>query len=435
MKALEEVVRRNRAGEAVALTAVCSAHPDVLSASLLLAGEAGKTLLVESTSNQVNQFGGYTGMQPADFVGFVRRLCDRLAVGRDHVLFGGDHLGPQAWRAEDAASAMAKAREMARAYVEAGFSKIHLDCSEGCRGEPAQVGDELAAGRAADLAEVCEAAAADASAISYVVGTEVPPPGGARGGGTHQPIEVTTPARAAATLDRHEAAFRARGLEAAFRRVAGLVVQPGVEFGPDHVDLFDPSVPDELSSALAGRPGIAFEAHSTDYQPDTVFAELARRHFAVLKVGPALTFAYRRAAYALDALVRLCRPATRLRPLPQFMDELMLSYPDHWRAHYSGTEDAVALLRHFGYADRIRYYWARPEAAAAVADLEAAFDALRPADPVVLQHFSRHVAERAQALREAGHSPAKSLIFAEVQSALAPYLAVAPGGQGLDRGG
>lgn len=426
MRALEEVVCRNRAGEAVALTAVCSAHPDVLFASLQLARDEGKTLLIEATSNQVNQFGGYTGMCPADFIAFVHDFCNRLEMDRGQVLFGGDHLGPQAWRSEDAESAMAKARDMMAAYVQAGFSKIHLDCSEGCRGEPAQVGDMLAAERAADLAEVCEKAAADSSAISYIIGTEVPPPGGARGDDTHQSLVVTTPERAMATVERHAEAFRARGLDAAFQRVAGLVVQPGVEFGPDHIDVFDPSVPDELSSALAFHPRISFEAHSTDYQPDAVFADLARRHFAILKVGPALTFAYRRAVYALDALLRVYRPDSAGQPLPKIMETLMLMRPDYWKAHYSGTEEAVRILRHFGYADRIRYYWTQPEAVSAVAALEEAFDALKPAEPALLQYFPRGVMDRAESLRQTGFSPAKSLIMAEIQAALAFYLSVAP---------
>ena len=426
MKALEDVVRRNRAGETLALTAVCSAHPDVLAASLRLARQEGKTLLVEATSNQVNQFGGYTGLQPADFIGFVHGICDRLGVDRAQVLFGGDHLGPQAWRSEAAETAMAKARDMMAAYVRAGFTKIHLDCSEGCLGEPAQVGDALAAERAAELAATCESAAKDPAAISYVIGTEVPPPGGARSAEGHAALVLTTPERAMATIRRHAEAFGARGLDAAFGRVAALVVQPGVEFGPDHVDRLDPAAPDDLSPALAAYPRIAFEAHSTDYQPDAVFADLARRHFAILKVGPALTFTYRRAVYALDALVKLYAPGGARPALPEVMEALMLAQPRHWQSHYAGTEAAVRVLRHHGYADRIRYYWTQPEAIAAVSALETAFDALKPAEPALLQCFSRGVLDRAEPLRAAGCSPAKALILAEIQAALAPYLAVAP---------
>ncbi|NED91018.1 class II D-tagatose-bisphosphate aldolase, non-catalytic subunit, partial [Streptomyces sp. SID11233] len=70
---------------------------------------------------------------------------------------------------------------------------------------------------------------ADAGRLRYVIGTEVPVPGGA----DHALDGVPpTPARAAReTLETHRAAFTAAGLGGAWRRVMALVVQPGVEFG------------------------------------------------------------------------------------------------------------------------------------------------------------------------------------------------------------
>ena len=44
-------------------------------------------------------------------------------------MLGGDHLGPYVWRAEPADEAMAKARDLVRDYVAAGYTKIHLDAS------------------------------------------------------------------------------------------------------------------------------------------------------------------------------------------------------------------------------------------------------------------------------------------------------------------
>ena len=175
MSLVNDIVAQNRAGTAIAMASVCSAQPDVLSASLLLAREHGRAILVEATSNQVNQFGGYTGMKPADFIAHVRDLAAQLGVDPALIVFGGDHLGPQVWRSEDADSAMAKARDLMRAYVEAGFTKIHLDCSEGCKGEPAQVDDDVSATRAASLAAVCEKYAPNRAALSYVIGRARPP--------------------------------------------------------------------------------------------------------------------------------------------------------------------------------------------------------------------------------------------------------------------
>src|SRR6218665_2955987 len=173
MQYLRDINRRNRSAGVACTPPVCSAHPQVLLASLLLAQARQRPLLVEATSNQVNQFGGYTGMQAADFIAHVQRIGPAHGIDRSLVLFGGDHLGPQVWRDQDAHSAMAHASTLVASYVQAGFGKIHLDCSEGCAGEAAQVGDALSAQRAAQLARVCEQAARNPQALSYVVGIEV----------------------------------------------------------------------------------------------------------------------------------------------------------------------------------------------------------------------------------------------------------------------
>ena len=53
------------------ITSVCSAHPDVIVAAAKLAQTFDDILLIESTSNQVDQFGGYTGMTPKGFIAYV----------------------------------------------------------------------------------------------------------------------------------------------------------------------------------------------------------------------------------------------------------------------------------------------------------------------------------------------------------------------------
>jgi D-tagatose-1,6-bisphosphate aldolase subunit GatZ/KbaZ len=421
MRELRAIIAANRSGQPLALPSVCSAHPDVLAATLLAAEAADLPILIEATSNQVNQHGGYTGLTPDRFVAFVHDLCDRNAVARERVLFGGDHLGPQAWHDQPAEAAMAEAATLVADYVRAGFAKIHLDCSEGCAGEPTHPGDAVVAARAAALAEVCERAAPVAGAISYMFGTEVPPPGGARAGEGADTVPPTDPAAATATIDAHAAAFAARGLEDAFSRAVGLVVQPGLEFAPDHVMAFDTAAPDLLSPVLERHPHMAFEAHSTDYQAPAVFPALARRHFAVLKVGPALTFACRQALYALDGLAGwLGRSGPSLA---EAMETLMAGDNRYWARHYQGTAEELRLLRHFGYADRIRYYWPAPAAQAAVAALFATLDGARLPEPLLLQYFAAPVLARAEALVAPGRSLARALVLAEIQEAYAPYLA------------
>ena len=347
MTFLKDLVSKNRAGGVFALPSVCSAHPDVLTAALLLARELGRPSLIEATSNQVNQFGGYSGMTPADFIAFGQGLAGVCGVDGSDIVFGGDHLGPQAWRAAGPEVAMARAKDLIRSYVEAGFTKIHLDCSEGCAGENARVGDGVCARRAAELAAVCERHAPDPDALTYVVGTEVPSPGGARVDAAESEMEPTSTERARESLTRHRIAFSDLGLHDAWCKVVALVVQPGLEFRAMRIDHFDVDSPNLLSEALADHPRICFEAHSTDYQRDVVFPELARRGYAILKVGPALTFAYRRAVYALDHIAEWLQPGGAPDSIMTVMESLMHDDPSHWEGQLFGIRQCSARAASF----------------------------------------------------------------------------------------
>lgn len=410
---LDKIIDENRNSNGPALPSVCSAHPDVLAASLLLAQELNRPLLIEATSNQVNHRGGYTGKKPAEFIKTVISQAEGLNVSTDRLLFGGDHLGPQVWKTQNVEAAMAEAEAMITSYVKAGFTKIHLDCSEGCAGEPPALSDGPAAARAAKLAKIAEAAAADPTSLRYVIGTEVPPPGGARH--DDEGIAATPPERAQETLNAHAKAFAAEGMEEAFTRVRGLVVQPGLEFAPNHIDRFDMNGSDHLSSVLSSYPKLCFEAHSTDYQHAEIFPELAHRNFAILKVGPALTFAWREALYAISH-VDVWENGTE--HISDVMEDLMNKQPENWESHYHGEEQHRKLMRHFGYADRIRYYWTKNTAISAVAAIKSRFDSLSHPAPLLSQYLPQDTIERAKQL---DLPPATSILVAHVQTALRPY--------------
>jgi D-tagatose-bisphosphate aldolase class II non-catalytic subunit len=251
----------------------------------------------------------------------------------------------------------------------------------------------------------------------------VPPPGGARAEEGGQGIAPTTPESAEATIAAHRDHFEALGLHGAWQRAVGLVVQPGLEFAPDHIHAFDPVTPDRLSPVLRDRPGLSFEAHSTDYQVPDVYPELGRRHFAVLKVGPALTHAYRQAVYALEGVSDWIGAEPDRPRIPAVMEDLMLTDPVNWRKHYSGSEAQLHLLRHFSYADRIRYYWTQPAARQAVERLMSLLGAVRPPCVVLEQYFAPDVLARADRLASRVRDWRLALVYAQIQAALAPYYA------------
>lgn len=386
MTTLLDLAPARRSGTPWGIASICSAHPDVIGTTLAHGRARRAPVLIEATCNQVNQEGGYTGMTPADFRRFVTERAEAVDYDGAGLILGGDHLGPNPWRHLEAEAAMARAEAMMAAYVAAGFGKIHLDASMGCKGEPEALDDEITAGRAARLAGVAERTARDHGLPPpvYIIGTEVPVPGGA----WHalDGLEPTAAGAARQTIATHREIFRREGVEAALERVIGLVVQPGVEFGHEEVVPYQPQRARDLVAVLDGEPGLVFEAHSTDYQPRDKLARLVADGFAILKVGPGLTFAWREALYGLDLIAGELDPAYGERSLAKAMEALMLAEPGYWQRYYQGDAAGQHVLRHYSYSDRIRYYWPHPAAAGAVARLSRAL-AGRALPPTLVQQF------------------------------------------------
>lgn len=367
---LQRHLTKRKNGIATGIYSVCSAHPWVIRAAAEQAAEDNSLLLIEATSNQVNQLGGYTGMRPEQFREFVHRHMREAGLPLEKLILGGDHLGPNPWRSQPAQAAMALAEAMVAEYVGAGFTKIHLDASMPLEGDGALLSDEVVAQRAVQLCCAAESARSTYEAPVYVIGTEVPTPGGA----THvlNGVEVTSSDAAATTLKVHQRAFAEAGLQHVWPRVLALVVQPGFEFDHDSVVRYDRAKARALTTWLDDQPGeIVFEAHSTDYQTPDVYPALVEDGFAILKVGPALTFAMRETLYALADIEMQLVPTARLSSLAQVIEETMLQEPADWQSYYKGTVKEQRILRTYSYSDRVRYYWHRPRITAAVERLIA----------------------------------------------------------------
>lgn len=372
MTPLTAIVNQHKAGHLVGITSVCSAHPVVLAAALAHGRDADSSVLIESTCNQVNHRGGYTGQTPADFATYVSRLAEEAGLAREQLILGGDHLGPSPWQAMPAEGAMTEARALVAAYVAAGYVKIHLDASMRLGDDPpGALSVARVAERSAELAAVAEAnRPSGATPPHYVVGSEVPLPGGMQGA-SHE-LAVTRAADAAETLAATRDAFARRGLEDAWSRVIALVVQPGVEFGDDTVIDYDHATATDLSHFITRQPDLIYEAHSTDYQTPSSLRQLVEDHFAILKVGPGLTFAYREAVFALEMIEREWlrgQSDVELSGVRAALDAAMLVDPVHWHKYYGSDNDERAFKRAYSLSDRARYYWPAPLVQSAVARL------------------------------------------------------------------
>jgi D-tagatose-1,6-bisphosphate aldolase subunit GatZ/KbaZ len=234
---------------------------------------------------------------------------------------------------------------------------------------------------------------------------------------------VTTVESLHQTLQVFQAAFAERGLSAAWDRVIAVVAQPGVEFGDNVVFEYDCSKARSLSAGLPKSPSVVYEAHSTDYQPPSALAQMVEDHFAILKVGPWLTFAFREAVFSLSAIERDLLgggKGPRLSQVPEVLDQAMLKNPLHWRSYYHGDENQLRFSRAYSYSDRCRYYWHEP---AVQAEIERLIENLM-AHSVPLTLISQYLPLEYAAIRaeEIKNQPG-AIIRYHIQSVLRSYAA------------
>ena len=419
--ALRVMIKAQKRGKAAGIPSICSANRFVLEACLRQAAQDGGSVLIEATCNQVNQFGGYTGMTPAGFAAYVAQIAEDMDYPTDRIILGGDHLGPNPWQHLPAAQAMTNALQMVADYAAAGFCKIHLDASMRCADDkPGPLDPRVSAERAANLCAAAEAASSDGRRPVYVIGTEVPIPGGAQE--AEAQLSITRPEDAAETLRLFLLAFAGHGLQDAWQRVIGLVVQPGVEFGDTNLFDYDHDKARGLSRWIETLPGIVFEAHSTDYQTPRALRDLVEDHFAILKVGPGLTFALREAVFALAHIEQAWladRPDIQLSNIVDTLEQAMLNDPHDWEKYYHGTPEQQALARKYSFSDRIRYYWPRPQVEASLSRLLTNLEENPPPLPLLSQYMpNQFAAVRANKIE----NHPRALIWHSIQEALRPYL-------------
>lgn len=365
--ALNDVLALQKRGRPRGIASICSINRLVVEAAIEQAHSDDSLVLIESTCNQVNQFGGYSGLTPSDVRAFVLPLAAARGFPEARLILGGDHLGPYPFRSEKASAAMAKARDMVRGYVVAGFTKIHIDPSMRLADDPgdpaAALDPRIVAERCAELCAVAEGSRGGGRpAPVYVIGSDVPTPGGSDE--VESGVHVTTVEELEQTIGLIHQSFEARGLGEAWERVIAVVVQPGVEFGDHTILEYDRTRAADLSRAIRKQPRMVFEGHSTDYQTPRALAQMVEDGIAILKVGPALTGALREAVFLLalieEQLLTL-HPSRRPSLIVEALDTAMRANPVHWKSHYSAEERQAAFSRKYSLLDRIRYYWNVPE--------------------------------------------------------------------------
>lgn len=363
---LKHVVRLQKEGKQVGIYSACTSSEIVLRACMERAKETSSVLLIEATANQVDQYGGYTGMKPADFMKFIQRLAGEEGIPMSQIILGGDHLGPLTFTRYNEDKAMAEARELIRQFVLAGFTKIHLDTSMKVASDDpdTRLSDEVISRRGAELAQVAEDSykellKTNPNAVHpvYIVGSEVPIPGGSQQS-VDTGLQVTKVEDFKNTVSIFEKSFHEHGLDEAWNQVVGFVVQPGVEEKDAGCTPYDRSKAVDLMASIKEYPNFVFEGHSTDYQTKYALRELVEDGVGILKVGPGLSFAAREGLFALayaEKEVFADQPEKQSHFM-EVLDAAMVANPVYYQKHYHGTPAEIAYRRKFSFSDRSRYY-------------------------------------------------------------------------------
>ena len=200
------------------------------------------------------------------------------------------------------------------------------------------------------------------------------------------------------------------------------MVQPGVEFGDDAVFLYDHEKAQKLVAMLADYPNLVFEGHSTDYQTEACLRHMVEDGIAILKVGPALTFGYRDALFALSHIEQALIPAQRRANFPAALEQAMLNHPENWQKHYHGTPEEQRLARSYSLSDRARYYIGMPEVVEAIDRMMANLKDVHVPLGLIYQYFPQSAPA---VLTGACDGSAEKLLEREIMHFVNDYIAAA----------
>ena len=378
---MQEMMEKRRQGIKCGIPSYCSANELVLEIALRRAKLLNTPVLIEATANQVNQYGGYTGMLPKDFYKLVLDMAAEFDLPEQMVILAGDHLGPLTWQNLPESEAMEKSIELVYQYARAGFTKIHLDTSMKVADDAeGLLSTEVIARRGAILYkaaikgyEELKAEKPEAIRPVFVIGSEVPIPGGAQE--AEDSLAVTSVAAFKDTVATYKRVWEEEGVGEGMNDVIAVVVQPGVEFGDDQVFLYDHDAAAELCAALKEFPEVCFEGHSTDYQSRECLKAMVEDGIAILKVGPALTYGLREALFSMSLMENELVPEEERSNFIDVLEKVMLENPGNWQKHYHGDEKQLHLARKYSFSDRARYYIGQPEVVEAMNKLFANLNA------------------------------------------------------------
>ena len=424
---IKEIISKRQLNIPAGIASFCTANKIVIETILEYSKKYDDYVLIEATSNQVNQFGGYTNMTPSDFVDYVYDIADSVGFPKEKIILGADHFGPLVWSDKSENEAMDNAKELVRQAVLAGYTKIHLDTSMRLGNDDlnSKLSDEVIAKRGVQLYKVCEDAFKqrieefpNAVHPVYVIGSEVPIPGGEFE--EVDSLQITLPEDFINTVNAYEKEFEKESIDNAWENIIAVVVQPGVEFSNVDIHLYERDKSKDLSNVLLEYPNLVFEGHSTDYKPAVKLKEMVEDGVAILKVGPACTYALREALFSLSMIENemVNEDDQRINFMDK-LDEIMVKNPKDWQNYYFGSELDKKLSRKYSFSDRSRYYFSKEEIESNINELFNKLDEYDLPLGMIKQYFPNAFKK---ILTEKYPSDSKSLVKSNIIDVIEDYL-------------
>ncbi len=315
----------------------CVSNYDVIKSILFFVKKNNLTVIIESTSSQVNQFGGYTNKTPKQFKTMIYDLCKKIKFPLSQVILGGDHLGHFPWRKRKKKLANRNAANLVKACLDAGYKKIHIDTSHKLL-DDFTFEKRKALNRSQELAKLLKK-----KKIFPIFGTEVPFPGSK----VQKKIKLTSVNDLGNEIDFYIQSLKEVGLNETF----ACVVEPGMYF--ENYKIVKPKI--KLLKKLknySNKKNFFYEAHSCDYQDIKTLRSLVKNNFKFLKVGPELTYFYSKALFKMEEIEKkLFKKKSNFKV--KLLKE-MKKNKKHWVDYYSKNPTENELI--CNKLDRMRYY-------------------------------------------------------------------------------
>ena len=328
-----------------AVPSFCTSNIEVLKIIILYCKRKKLPCLIESTSNQVNQFGGYSGKTPQEFYNNIKKILKKNNFSSRNFYMGGDHLGPLPWKKKNEKTAVNNSVQLINKCLDSNYSKIHVDTSIKCINDKI-INHSIIFDRTKYILQNSKLKKKLGKTF-LIIGTEVPLSGSNEKGKIKLTqinqinLEVKKFKDLLKTLYKKKLKF-------------GLVIEPGMRFM--HNSIQKPNFANfEPKRKISKKNNFVYEAHSTDYQPLGVLIKLVKNNFKFLKVGPELTYNYSRSLFLMEKIEKKYLKNNFSKIKDNIMST-MLKDKKYWKDYYSGSSLKVKKLILNSKLDRMRYY-------------------------------------------------------------------------------